>query len=102
MVGLRAVSFHFAPTNWIRYLSAPFTAGQVTVAVVGCGGIGLSAVNGAAIAGAGRIIAIDRDPGKLELAKKFGATHGVLADADTVKNVIEMTPEEEAGVRTTC
>ena len=62
-----------------------------TVAVVGCGGIGLSAVNGAAIAGAGRIIAIDRDPGKLELAKKFGATHGVLADADTVKNVIDMT-----------
>ena len=39
-----------------------------TVAVIGCGGVGLSAVNGAAIAGAGRIIAIDTDPVKLNLA----------------------------------
>jgi S-(hydroxymethyl)glutathione dehydrogenase/alcohol dehydrogenase len=62
-----------------------------TVAVVGCGGIGLSAINGAQIAGAGRIIAIDKDPGKLELAKKFGATDGVLATDDTAKQVIEMT-----------
>ncbi len=61
------------------------------VAVVGCGGIGLAAVNAAAIAGAGRIIAIDKDPAKLELAKKFGATDGLLADADTVKKVMEMT-----------
>ena len=62
-----------------------------TVAVAGCGGIGLAAVNGAAIAGAGRIIAIDKDPGKLELARKFGATDGVLAGDDTVKRVMEMT-----------
>ncbi|HQN11818.1 MAG TPA: zinc-binding dehydrogenase, partial [Quisquiliibacterium sp.] len=62
-----------------------------TVAVVGCGGIGLAAVNGAEIAGAGRIIAIDKDPGKLELAKKFGATDGIVADEDTAKRVLEMT-----------
>lgn len=62
-----------------------------TVAVVGCGGIGLAAVNGAQIAGAGRIIAIDKDPGKLELAKKFGATDGILADEDTAKRVMEET-----------
>ena len=62
-----------------------------TVAVVGCGGIGLSAINGAEIAGAGRIIAIDKDPGKLELARKFGATDGVLADEDAVGKVMEMT-----------
>ena len=42
-----------------------------TVAVIGCGGIGLAAVNGAAIAGAGRIIAIDSVPGKLELARQL-------------------------------
>ena len=62
-----------------------------TVAIAGCGGIGLAAVNGAAIAGAGRIIAIDKDPGKLELAKKMGATDGVLADDDSVKRINEMT-----------
>jgi S-(hydroxymethyl)glutathione dehydrogenase/alcohol dehydrogenase len=62
-----------------------------TVAVVGCGGIGLAAVNGAAIAGAGRIIAVDKDPGKLELAKKMGATDGVLAGDDAVKQIMEMT-----------
>ena len=62
-----------------------------SVAVVGCGGIGLAAVNGAAIAGAGRIIAIDKDPAKLELARTFGATDGLLASDDVAKRVIEMT-----------
>jgi S-(hydroxymethyl)glutathione dehydrogenase/alcohol dehydrogenase len=45
-----------------------------TVAVIGCGGVGLSAINGAAIAGAGQIIAIDRVAAKLDLARSFGAT----------------------------
>jgi S-(hydroxymethyl)glutathione dehydrogenase/alcohol dehydrogenase len=45
-----------------------------TVAVIGCGGIGLNCIQGARIAGAGRIIAIDLNPAKLELAKQFGAT----------------------------
>lgn len=45
-----------------------------TVAVIGCGGVGLAAINGAAIAGAGQIIAIDRVASKLELARTFGAT----------------------------
>ena len=63
-----------------------------TVAVVGCGGVGLSAINGAAIAGAGRIIAIDLSPGKENLAKTFGATDFICAaDGDAVKKVIEMT-----------
>ena len=62
-----------------------------TVAVIGCGGVGLSAINGAAMAGAGRIIAIDRIPHKLELAKQFGATDVILASDDTVKQVIELT-----------
>jgi len=63
-----------------------------TIAVIGCGGIGLSAINGGAIAGAGRIIAIDRIQSKLELAKAFGATDVINAsDQDPVGEVIEMT-----------
>jgi S-(hydroxymethyl)glutathione dehydrogenase/alcohol dehydrogenase len=58
---------------------------------VGCGGIGLAAVNGAKIAGASRIIAVDKDPGKLELAKTFGATDGVLATDEAAKEIIELT-----------
>jgi S-(hydroxymethyl)glutathione dehydrogenase / alcohol dehydrogenase len=60
--------------------------------VIGLGGIGLSAVNGAAIAGAGRIIAIDRVASKSNLAKEFGATDFVDASTvDLVKVIREMT-----------
>jgi len=63
-----------------------------TVAVIGCGGVGLSAVNGAAIAGAARIIAVDMVDSKLELARKFGATDVVNAkEVDPVEAVREMT-----------
>jgi Zn-dependent alcohol dehydrogenase len=47
------------------------------VAVVGCGGVGLSAVLGAAAAGAGAIVAVDAAPGKLDVAADLGATDGV-------------------------
>ena len=71
--------------------TAKVQAGE-TVAVIGCGGIGLSCVNGAAIAGAGRIIAIDRVASKLELARKFGATDTINAgDKDAVGEVMAMT-----------
>jgi S-(hydroxymethyl)glutathione dehydrogenase/alcohol dehydrogenase len=50
-----------------------------SVAVFGCGGVGLNVVQGAAIAGAGRIVAIDSMESKLELARKFGATDTLLA-----------------------
>ena len=49
-----------------------------SVAVIGLGGVGLSAVMGAALAGAARIIAVDRVPAKLELARAVGATGAVL------------------------
>jgi S-(hydroxymethyl)glutathione dehydrogenase/alcohol dehydrogenase len=63
-----------------------------TVAVIGCGGVGLSAVNGAYIAGAGRIIAVDMARGKENLAKAFGATDFVCAaDGDPVEAVRELT-----------
>jgi S-(hydroxymethyl)glutathione dehydrogenase/alcohol dehydrogenase len=50
-----------------------------SVAVFGCGGVGLNVVQGAAIAGAERIIAIDTMESKLALAKQFGATDVILA-----------------------
>jgi S-(hydroxymethyl)glutathione dehydrogenase/alcohol dehydrogenase len=64
-----------------------------TVAVFGCGGVGLSAIQGARIAGAGRIIAIDTLEPKLAMAKQFGATDTVKATAgeDVSKNLKKMT-----------
>ena len=49
-----------------------------TVCVIGCGGVGLQVIAGARLAGAGTIVAVDVDPGKLELALRRGATHAVL------------------------
>jgi S-(hydroxymethyl)glutathione dehydrogenase/alcohol dehydrogenase len=73
--------------------SANVRAGD-TVAVIGCGGIGLSAVNGASIAGASRIVAIDRVPEKLEFAKRFGATDVIDASAgDPVAQMRELIPD---------
>ncbi len=77
-------------------VGAVFNAAKVepgsTVAVIGCGGVGLSAVNGAALAGAERIIAIDTVASKLELARELGATDTLNAsNADPVKTVREMT-----------
>lgn len=63
-----------------------------TVAVAGCGGIGLSTINAAQIAGASRIVAVDMDPAKLELAREFGATDLIDASqGDVVKRVMELT-----------
>jgi S-(hydroxymethyl)glutathione dehydrogenase/alcohol dehydrogenase len=63
-----------------------------TTAVIGCGGVGLSAVQGAAIAGASRVIAVDMLPEKLELARKLGATDLVnAAEGDPVAQVRDLT-----------
>ncbi len=63
-----------------------------TVAVIGCGGVGLSCINGAAIAGAARIIAVDMVASKLELARQFGATDTINAgDGDPVGQVMQLT-----------
>jgi S-(hydroxymethyl)glutathione dehydrogenase/alcohol dehydrogenase len=53
-----------------------------TVMVIGCGAVGLAAVQGARLAGAGAIIAVDIDPAKLVLAAGMGATHGVDASKE--------------------
>ena len=63
-----------------------------SVAVVGCGGVGLSAVQGARIAGAARIIAVDTNASKLALALQLGATDVVNAsEVDAVAAVRELT-----------
>jgi S-(hydroxymethyl)glutathione dehydrogenase/alcohol dehydrogenase len=62
-----------------------------SVVVVGLGGVGLSAVAGARIAGAGPIIAVDRVPEKLALATAFGATDTVTAGPDMRAAVRELT-----------
>lgn len=71
--------------------AAKVQAGQ-TVAIIGCGGVGLNAIQGARLAGASRIIAIDRLPEKLELAKRFGATDVInAAEVDSVEAVRDLT-----------
>ena len=63
-----------------------------TVAVFGAGGVGLAAVQGARIAGARMIIAVDTVESKLATAKELGATHGVNAKADDpVKQIRALT-----------
>lgn len=63
-----------------------------TVAVIGCGGVGLSAINGAAIVGAGRILAIDIAQPSLDRARQVGATDTINATGiDPVEAVMELT-----------
>ncbi len=61
------------------------------VVVIGCGGVGLSIVQAARIAGAGQIIAIDRVAEKLEIARKFGATDAFQGGDDAVAQVRELS-----------
>ncbi len=51
-----------------------------SVVVIGCGGVGISVIQGARIAGAAEIVGVDLVPEKLEMAKRFGATHAVVPD----------------------
>jgi Zn-dependent alcohol dehydrogenase len=60
-----------------------------SVCVIGCGGVGLQVIAGARLGGAGMIVAVDTDESKLELARRRGATHVVLAaDGDVVERVL--------------
>lgn len=76
--------------------AAELAAGSSAV-VLGTGGVGLNVIQGARISGASKIIAIDVNEMRLEMAKKFGATHTILADNKDVglmnasKKVKEMT-----------
>ena len=73
-------------------------AGQTAI-VIGCGGVGLNSVQGAALAGAKSVIAMDLEPEKLDVAKSFGATHGINpSDKDVVDQVMEITDGRGADV----
>lgn len=63
-----------------------------TVAVIGVGGVGMNAVQGAVLAGAVRVIAVDRVAWKLEKAKEFGATHTIDATREDIyQRIMEIT-----------
>ncbi|MDB5798501.1 MAG: alcohol dehydrogenase [Paucimonas sp.] len=59
--------------------------------VIGCGSVGLSAIQGAKLAQAAVIVAVDRDPVKLENARRFGATHVLQADDDLIAAHLTLT-----------
>ncbi|MCA1691914.1 MAG: Zn-dependent alcohol dehydrogenase [Actinobacteria bacterium] len=70
-----------------------------TVAVIGCGGVGLNVIQGARIAGAAEIVAVDVHADKLELARALGATSVVLAtERNPVAAVMDLTAQHGADV----
>ena len=74
-------------------IGAAINTGEVkrgeSVAVIGCGGVGTSAIAGAQLAGATTIIAVDIDDAKLEQAKEFGATHTVNSKSEDAVEAIQ-------------
>ena len=60
-----------------------------SVAVIGCGGVGLNVIQGSRIAGATTIIALDTNPMKLELARKLGATHTIDPTGTTIRDAVQ-------------
>jgi S-(hydroxymethyl)glutathione dehydrogenase / alcohol dehydrogenase len=66
-------------------------AAGTSVVVIGCGAVGLNAIQGARLAGAGAIVAVDVDDVKLARAQAFGATHGVSAKEDPVQAIRALT-----------
>lgn len=84
-------------------IGAAINTGNVSrgdvVAVIGCGGVGVAAVAGAALAGAGAIIAVDIDPKKLEAAQRMGATHTVDSSRTDAVEAIKAIAAAAAGHR---
>ncbi|SNT23516.1 S-(hydroxymethyl)glutathione dehydrogenase / alcohol dehydrogenase [Noviherbaspirillum humi] len=72
--------------------TAKVDAGSITV-VFGCGGVGLNAIQGCAIAGARMIVAVDTSDAKLEMARQFGATHVLNSrnEENPVKALLKLT-----------
>ncbi|GER22219.1 oxidoreductase [Zafaria cholistanensis] len=77
-------------------IGAAINTGEVargeSVAVIGCGGVGIAAIAGAQLAGATTIIAVDIDPAKVALAQKLGATHGInSSETDPIEAIRNLT-----------
>ncbi len=64
-----------------------------TVAVFGCGGVGLNIIQGAHLANAGQIIAVDINKDSLDLARDFGATDLVIGDDKVIENIKKLTDD---------
>lgn len=83
-------------------LGAVFNTADVTpgaaVLVFGAGGVGLSIIQGARIAGAAKIIAVDNNPRKLDLASDFGASHCILSPEDPQELAAEVRKIAPRGV----
>ena len=84
-------------------LGAAINTGNVSrgksVAVIGCGGVGVAAIAGSALAGASPIIAVDIDAKKLDAARRMGATHAVDSSAtEPVAAIQELTGGHGADV----
>jgi S-(hydroxymethyl)glutathione dehydrogenase/alcohol dehydrogenase len=62
-----------------------------SVAVIGCGGVGLNCIQGARLCGASTIVAIDVNPKKLQLARRFGATHELLSSPQVTQQIRDLT-----------
>jgi S-(hydroxymethyl)glutathione dehydrogenase/alcohol dehydrogenase len=83
-------------------MSAVFNRAQVepgaSVVVIGCGGVGLNVVQGAALANAGTVIGVDLHEAKLSMAERFGATHTIKSEpgGDVAEQVFELTGGEGA------
>jgi S-(hydroxymethyl)glutathione dehydrogenase/alcohol dehydrogenase len=71
--------------------NTPEICAGASLAVIGCGGVGLAAVQGARIEGASPIIAVDVDPAKRELARELGATHALDGREDVQRAVRRIT-----------
>jgi threonine dehydrogenase-like Zn-dependent dehydrogenase len=78
------------PTGWMAAENAEIEPGD-TIAVWGCGPVGLFAIQSAFLMGAARVIAIDHFPHRLELAKKFGAETVNFEESKTYEALVEMT-----------
>jgi Zn-dependent alcohol dehydrogenase len=62
-----------------------------SVVVFGCGGVGLNILQGAALAGAGLVVAVDTNAAKMEIAPKFGATHTLVSSQNTLHDIRDLT-----------
>ena len=78
------------PTGWFGADNADIDEGH-TVVVFGCGPVGLATIVSARIMGAGRIIAVDHEPGRLDMARRQGAETVNFDEEDPVKTILALT-----------
>lgn len=82
-------------TGWGSAVNAAKVKQGSSVCVIGCGGVGLNAIQGARVSRASKIIAIDISPDRLAQALKFGATHGIVAEK-TDKDFVDVAEQVKA------